>query len=54
MNVVMAKPLRMHVARTPSKYVDKAGDVHRYETGAGIGTGVGGWSPPPTPHARSA
>ncbi|MGO9350418.1 MAG: IS1634 family transposase [Mycobacterium sp.] len=28
----MAKPLRMHVARTPSKYVDKAGDVHRYES----------------------
>ena len=22
----------MHVARTPSKYVDKAGDVHRYES----------------------
>jgi hypothetical protein len=28
----MVKPLRMHVARTPSKYVDKAGDVHRYES----------------------
>jgi hypothetical protein len=28
----MAKPMRMHVARTPSKYVDKAGNVHRYES----------------------
>src|SRR5271166_2117337 len=28
----MAKPVRMHVARTPSKYVDKAGNVHRYES----------------------
>ena len=28
----MAKPVRMHVARTPSKYVDKAGTVHRYES----------------------
>ena len=28
----MVKSLRMHVARTPSKYVDKAGDVHRYES----------------------
>ena len=28
----MAKPVRMHVARTPSKYVDKAGGVHRYES----------------------
>jgi Transposase DDE domain len=28
----MAKPARMHVARTPSKYVDKAGSVHRYES----------------------
>src|SRR6202163_1808172 len=28
----MAKPVRMHVARTPSRYVDKAGDVHRYES----------------------
>jgi DDE family transposase len=28
----MANPLRMHVARTPSKYVDKAGKVHRYES----------------------
>lgn len=28
----MAKPVRMHVARTPSKYVDKAGIVHRYES----------------------
>jgi len=28
----MAKPVRMHVARTPSKYVDKAGHVHRYES----------------------
>ena len=28
----MAKPVRMHVARTPSKYVDKAGKVHRYES----------------------
>jgi hypothetical protein len=28
----MAKPVRMHVARTPSKYVDKAGSVHRYES----------------------
>src|ERR1700745_3300170 len=28
----MAKPMRMHVARTPSKYVDKAGHVHRYES----------------------
>jgi Transposase DDE domain len=28
----MAKPVRMHVARTPSKYVDKAGAVHRYES----------------------
>jgi hypothetical protein len=24
--------LRMHVARTPSKYLDKAGNVHRYES----------------------
>ena len=24
--------MRMHVARTPSKYVDKAGNVHRYES----------------------
>ncbi|MGH3515458.1 MAG: IS1634 family transposase, partial [Pseudonocardiaceae bacterium] len=28
----MAKPVRMHVARTPSKYVDKAGKVRRYES----------------------
>jgi hypothetical protein len=28
----MANPMRMHVARTPSKYVDKAGNVHRYES----------------------
>ncbi|MDI3313047.1 MAG: IS1634 family transposase [Mycobacterium sp.] len=28
----MVKPVRMHVARTPSKYVDKAGNVHRYES----------------------
>jgi hypothetical protein len=28
----MAKTVRMHVARTPSKYVDKAGTVHRYES----------------------
>nr|WP_253257615.1 IS1634 family transposase [Mycobacterium heckeshornense] len=28
----MAKPARMHVARTPSKYVDKAGNVRRYES----------------------
>jgi Transposase DDE domain len=28
----MAKLMRMHVARTPSKYVDKAGTVHRYES----------------------
>src|SRR5258705_9088857 len=28
----MVQPLRMHVARTPSKYVDKAGRVHRYES----------------------
>jgi hypothetical protein len=28
----MAKPMRMHVARTPSKYVDKVGNVHRYES----------------------
>jgi len=28
----MTKPVRMHVARTPSKYVDKAGHVHRYES----------------------
>ncbi|MDY6869952.1 MAG: IS1634 family transposase [Actinomycetota bacterium] len=28
----MAKPVRMHVARTPSRYVDKAGKVHRYES----------------------
>jgi Transposase DDE domain len=28
----MAEPVRMHVARTPSKYVDKAGIVHRYES----------------------
>src|SRR5712675_2895473 len=28
----MAKPMRMHVARTPSRYVDKAGNVHRYES----------------------
>ena len=28
----MAKPVRMHVARTPSKYVDRAGDVHRYQS----------------------
>jgi hypothetical protein len=28
----MAKPVRMHVARTPSRYVDKAGTVHRYES----------------------
>jgi Transposase DDE domain len=26
----MAKPMRMHVARTPSTYVDKAGNVRRY------------------------
>ena len=24
--------MRMHVARTPSKYVDKTGNVHRYES----------------------
>ena len=30
--VVMVKPVRMHVARTPSQYVDKAGNVHRYES----------------------
>jgi hypothetical protein len=28
----MAQPVRMHVARTPSKYVDKAGNVRRYES----------------------
>jgi hypothetical protein len=28
----MAKPMRMHVARTPSKYVDKTGNVHRYQS----------------------
>ena len=28
----MVQSLRMHVARTPSKYVDKAGTVHRYES----------------------
>ena len=28
----MAKSMRMHVARTPSRYVDKAGNVHRYES----------------------
>jgi Transposase DDE domain len=28
----MANPIRMHVARTPSKYVDKAGNVHHYES----------------------
>src|SRR6187431_1761548 len=28
----MTKPVRMHVARTPSKYVDKAGKVRRYES----------------------
>src|SRR6267378_3449296 len=28
----MAKPMRMHVARTQSRYVDKAGNVHRYES----------------------
>lgn len=28
----MANPMRMHVARTPSKYVDKAGNVRRYES----------------------
>jgi hypothetical protein len=28
----MAKPVRMHVARTPSRYVDKAGNVRRYES----------------------
>ena len=28
----MAKPVSMHVARTPSKYVDKAGNVRRYES----------------------
>ena len=28
----MAKPVRMHVARTPSKHVDKAGTVRRYES----------------------
>src|SRR6516225_9686061 len=28
----MAKPMRMHVARTPSRYVDKTGNVHRYES----------------------
>ena len=28
----MVKPVRMHVARTPSQYVDKAGNVHRYES----------------------
>ena len=28
----MTKPVRMHVARTPSKYVDKAGKLRRYES----------------------
>src|SRR6516164_3248763 len=28
----MVKPMRMHVARTPSRYVDKTGNVHRYES----------------------
>src|SRR6266481_9416746 len=28
----MAKPVRMHVARTPSKYVDKAGNMRRYQS----------------------
>jgi hypothetical protein len=28
----MANPMRMHVARTPSKYVDKVGNVRRYES----------------------
>jgi alkylated DNA nucleotide flippase Atl1 len=28
----MANPMRMHVARTPSTYVDKAGNVRRYES----------------------
>jgi hypothetical protein len=28
----MANPMRMHVARTPSKYVDKAGNVRHYES----------------------
>ena len=28
----MAKSVGMHVARTPSKYVDKTGTVHRYES----------------------
>ncbi|WP_420847848.1 IS1634 family transposase [Mycobacterium riyadhense] len=28
----MVKPMRMHVARTPSRYVNKAGNVHRYES----------------------
>ncbi|MGO9031439.1 IS1634 family transposase [Mycobacterium sp.] len=28
----MAKPVSMHVARTPSTYVDKAGKVRRYES----------------------
>jgi DDE family transposase len=28
----MANPMRMHVARTPSKHVDKAGNVRRYES----------------------
>jgi Transposase DDE domain len=28
----MTKPVRMHVARTPSRYVDKAGKVRRYES----------------------
>ena len=28
----MVKPVRMHVARTPSQYVDKAGNVDRYES----------------------
>jgi hypothetical protein len=28
----VAKLVRMHVARTPSKYVDKAGNVRRYES----------------------
>jgi Transposase DDE domain len=28
----MVKLMRMHVARTPSKYVDKTGNVHRYES----------------------
>jgi hypothetical protein len=30
--LIMAKPMRMHVARTPSKYVDKVGNVHRYQS----------------------